>query len=61
MKVPIFIKMLNLKSKKMYLDKILWFLAWPAMIIAAYYLSLWALKILDKQIKSDPLGEDTTP
>lgn len=45
----------------MYLDKILWFLAWPAMIVAAYYLSLWALKILDKQIKSDPLGEDTTP
>ncbi|HPR25298.1 hypothetical protein [Lentimicrobium sp.] len=45
----------------MYLDKILWFLAWPAMIIASYYLGLWALKILDKQIKNDPLGEDTMP
>lgn len=45
----------------MYLDKILWLLAWPAMIILSYYLVLWALKKLDKQIKEDPLGEDTMP
>ena len=45
----------------MYLDTILWLLAWPAMIIVSYYLVLWALKKLDKQIKEDPLGEDTIP
>ena len=45
----------------MYLDKILWLLAWPAMIIFSYYLVLFALKKLDKQIKEDPLGENTQP
>ena len=45
----------------MYLDKILWLMAWPVMIILSYYLTLLALKKLNKQIKEDPLGEDTTP
>ena len=45
----------------MYLDKIMWFLAWPAMIILSYYLVVFTLKKLDKQIKNDPLGEDTNP
>lgn len=45
----------------MYLDKILWLLSWPAMIMLSYYLTLQALKTLDRQIKEDPLGEDTQP
>ncbi|MBW6492028.1 MAG: hypothetical protein K0B15_12630 [Lentimicrobium sp.] len=45
----------------MYLDKILWLLAWPAVIALSYYLTLRALKTLDRQIKNDPLGEDTQP
>lgn len=45
----------------MYFDKILWLMAWPVMIILSYYLTLLALKKLDKQIKEDPLGEDTRP
>lgn len=45
----------------MYFDKILWLMAWPAMIIFAYYLTRFALKKLDKQIMEDPLGEDTMP
>jgi uncharacterized membrane protein YjfL (UPF0719 family) len=45
----------------MYLDKIMWFLAWPAMIILSYFLVVFTLKKFDKQIKNDPLGEDTNP
>ena len=45
----------------MYLDKILWLMAWPAMIVLSYYLTRLALKKLDKQINEDPLGEDTMP
>ncbi|MCD6659565.1 MAG: hypothetical protein LT105_05355 [Lentimicrobium sp.] len=45
----------------MYLDKIMWFLAWPAMIAISYYLALFALKTLKRQIQEDPLGEDTRP
>lgn len=45
----------------MYFDKIMWFLAWPAMIAIAYYLTLVALKTLKHQIQEDPLGEDTMP
>lgn len=45
----------------MYFDKILWILAWPAMIAVSYYLSLWFLKQLNKQIKKDPAGEDKMP
>ena len=45
----------------MYFDKILWLMAWPVMIILSYYLIRFALKKLDRQIKEDPLGEDTMP
>ncbi|MCB9016803.1 MAG: hypothetical protein H6541_13525 [Lentimicrobiaceae bacterium] len=45
----------------MYLDKIMWLLAWPGMIALSYYLVVFGLKKLEKQIKSDPLGEDTNP
>lgn len=45
----------------MYLDKILWLLAWPAMITVSYYLCLWFLRKLTKQIKQDPAGEDLIP
>lgn len=44
----------------MYFDKILWLMAWPAMIVLSYFLTRLALKKLDRQIKEDPLGEDTT-
>lgn len=45
----------------MYLDKILWFLAWPGMIALSYFLSLLFLKKLNNQIKKDPAGEDLQP
>lgn len=45
----------------MYLDKIIWLLAWPAMIAMAYYLSLVFLNKFDSQIKNDPSGEDKKP
>ncbi|MFH1118590.1 MAG: hypothetical protein V1775_02120 [Bacteroidota bacterium] len=45
----------------MYLDKIMWLLAWPAMIALSYYLTLWAIKLFDEQMKNDPLGEDLYP
>lgn len=45
----------------MYLDKILWFMAWPAMIALSYYLVIFALKKLNDQIKSDITGEDLNP
>jgi hypothetical protein len=45
----------------MYIDKILWLLAWPAMIALSYYLSLYFLKRLDNQIRKDPEGEDIRP
>ncbi len=45
----------------MYTDKILWLLAWPAMITLSYFLVLTALKTLKKQISEDPLGEDVNP
>lgn len=45
----------------MYLDKILWLLAWPVMIALSYYLSLFLLNKLNKQIMNDPLGEDKMP
>ncbi len=45
----------------MYIDKILWLLAWPVMIALSYYLCLFLLKKLDKQIMNDPSGEDTMP
>jgi hypothetical protein len=39
----------------MYLDKILWFLAWPGMIVFSYYMTRWALKKLDRQIMEDEI------
>lgn len=45
----------------MYFGRILWLLAWPTMIAASYYLTLWALKLLDKQIKEEPPGGDPLP
>jgi hypothetical protein len=44
-----------------YLDKILWLLAWPAMIALSYFLVILAIKMLKSQIQNDPLGEDTNP
>ena len=44
----------------MYLEKIMWLLAWPAMIALSYYLLIFVLKKLDKQIKSDILTEEET-
>lgn len=43
----------------MYLDKIMWLLAWPAMIALSWFLVLLAIRKFDKQIKTDPLGRDT--
>ncbi|MBK6347892.1 MAG: hypothetical protein IPN08_13175 [Bacteroidales bacterium] len=45
----------------MYLDKILWLLAWPAMIALSYFLVVLTIRRFDAQIKNDPLGEDTNP
>lgn len=45
----------------MYIDKILWLLMWPAMIMISYYACLWFLNKLDKQINNDPSGEDLMP
>ncbi len=45
----------------MYIKEILWILAWPAMIILSYYLSLLFLKKFNKQIKNDRQGEDLNP
>jgi hypothetical protein len=45
----------------MYIDKIMWLLAWPAMIVLSYFLVIYGLKFLNKQIVDDPLGEDTNP
>ena len=45
----------------MYIDKIMWLLAWPAMIAISYFMVLTALKALKKQISEDPLGEDLNP
>ncbi|MHC1774773.1 MAG: hypothetical protein AB9834_05095 [Lentimicrobium sp.] len=45
----------------MYLDKIMWLLAWPAMIALSYFLVILAIKKLNVQIQNDPLGEDSNP
>lgn len=45
----------------MYLDKILWLMAWPGMIAVSYFLCLFFIKKLDNQIKKDPTGDDLTP
>lgn len=45
----------------MYIEKIMWLLAWPAMIALSYYLVVYGLKLLNNQIINDPLGEDTNP
>lgn len=45
----------------MYLDKIIWLIAWPGMIALAYYLSLVFLKKFDNQINNDPSGDDKMP
>ncbi|MBK6963003.1 MAG: hypothetical protein IPH20_03485 [Bacteroidales bacterium] len=45
----------------MYLDKIMWLLAWPAMIALSYYLVILAIRMLNTQILNDPLGDDTNP
>lgn len=45
----------------MYIKEILWFIAWPAMIILSYYLSILILKKFDTQIKNDPQGQDLNP
>lgn len=45
----------------MYIDKILWLAAWPAMIALSYYLVVWAIKVLDVQIKNDPAFEESNP
>lgn len=49
------------KPDTMYIDKIMWLLAWPAMIVLSYFLVIYGLKFLNKQIVDDPLGEDTNP
>lgn len=45
----------------MYLDKIIWLLAWPIIIAVAYYLSVFLLKKLDNQVKEDPIYKDKQP
>lgn len=45
----------------MYIDKILWLLAWPVLITVSYYLIVVVLKKLKKQIEEDPLGKDLRP
>ena len=45
----------------MYIKELLWIIAWPAMIIISYYLSILFLKKFDTQIKKDPQGEDFNP
>jgi hypothetical protein len=45
----------------MYLDKIMWILAWPGMIALSYLLVNLAIKMLDAQIQKDPTGEDKNP
>lgn len=49
------------KTEKMYFDKILWLLAWPAMIALSWFLVIQTIRKFDTQIKNDPLGEDTNP
>lgn len=45
----------------MYWDKIIWFIAWPAMIAISYYLGVYILKKFKNQIENDPTGEGTMP
>jgi len=45
----------------MYFDKIMWLLAWPAMIALSWFLVIQTIRKFDNQIKNDPLGEDTNP
>ncbi len=45
----------------MYFDKIMWLLAWPAMIALSWALVILTIKKFDTQIKNDPLGEDNNP
>jgi len=45
----------------MFIDKIIWLLTWPAMIAISYFAVVAALKWLDKEIKSDPTGDDLNP
>lgn len=33
----------------MYTYSILWFLSWPALILASYFLVRWALKVIEKK------------
>ncbi len=39
----------------------MWLLAWPAMIALSWFLVIYGLKIMNSQIVTDPLEEDTNP